>query len=63
MSLTLDEIAALQALGCDAYRQRVVGLFLSHRATPAHYAAIIPRHHEIMPGCPTACGGEEWHPC
>jgi predicted 3-demethylubiquinone-9 3-methyltransferase (glyoxalase superfamily) len=19
--------------------------------------------HEIMPGCPTACGGEEWHPC
>src|SRR5439155_22850982 len=18
---------------------------------------------EIMPGCPTACGGEEWHPC
>ena len=40
MSLTLDEIAALQALGCDAYRQRVVGLFLSHRATPAHYAAM-----------------------
>ncbi len=22
-----------------------------------------PHHHEIMPGCPTACGGEEWHPC
>ena len=20
-------------------------------------------YHEIMPGCPTACGGEEWHPC
>jgi hypothetical protein len=19
--------------------------------------------HETMPGCPTACGGEEWHPC
>jgi hypothetical protein len=19
--------------------------------------------HEIMTGCPTACGGEEWHPC
>ena len=19
--------------------------------------------HEMMPGCPTACGGEEWHPC
>src|SRR5438876_11281295 len=19
--------------------------------------------HEIMPGCPTACSGEEWHPC
>ncbi len=17
----------------------------------------------MMPGCPTACGGEEWHPC
>src|SRR3989442_499711 len=22
-----------------------------------------PVYHEIMPGCPTACGGEEWHPC
>ncbi len=26
-----------------------------------------PQHneflHEMMPGCPTACGGEEWHPC
>ena len=20
-------------------------------------------NHEMMPGCPTACGGEEWHPC
>jgi hypothetical protein len=22
-----------------------------------------PAIHKIMPGCPTACSGEEWHPC
>ena len=29
----------------------------------AFFDTLNEEFHEIMPGCPTACGGEEWHPC
>ena len=38
--LTLEEVALLQHLGSDVYQQAVIGLFLSHRATPAQYKAM-----------------------
>ncbi len=28
-----------------------------------HISTVSATFHEMMPGCPTACGGEEWHPC
>ena len=35
----------------------------TRRVLTDHQARPIYEFHEIMPGCPTACGGEEWHPC
>ena len=32
------------------------------RSTRSHHRPDTDAH-EVMPGCPTACGGEEWHPC
>ena len=33
------------------------------RGWPPPMTLTLVGHHEIMPGCPTACGGEEWHLC
>jgi hypothetical protein len=38
--VSFEEVQALAALGPDAYVQRVITLFLTHRATPEQYAAM-----------------------
>lgn len=39
-ALDFDDIQTLAQLGCDEYLRRVITLFLTHRATPEHYAAM-----------------------
>jgi hypothetical protein len=44
----------------------VYGLHANLSTTPTGRLGAVVAYrlfHEIMPGCPTACGGEEWHPC
>ena len=45
-----------------ANRTETVLMFPQVQQLPAAFEGVC-HFHEIMPGCPTACGGEEWHPC
>ena len=40
MELSFEEIQSLQQLGPERYRQRVIGLFISGRATAQHWQAL-----------------------
>ena len=64
LALRVDHIGSTSVPGLaakDVIDVQITGAALDKRALVAPLSSL--GYHEIMPGCPTACGGEEWHPC
>ena len=60
----------LQLIACaGSGKTEVVARRVVHLLQPNREESLVPGNihrlhlHETMPGCPTACGGEEWYPC